>query len=428
MYRYSDAFDVWTKNDAEQSGDGSAHTKVTVADPADVRVDIGADHDPKKEPTNPAAISHPHPPTVAPPGQSVEDKKSPLPPPPPSDGRRTSRRKVKKTITRGGGRRQAQTQGIESKQDKGKAPELDLSRILHRVSTGRDPSDYYRTVQRPPPERFVDDAGLPLEMLDSLYEIKVNVRKATHLKNTDGMWDASDPYVELAINSSIQRSSTVESNLNPIFMESFTWIFKHPPHQLRLSMYDEDPNDRRDFLGDSWIKLDPYFARSKEGAKEIIECLELDNTKCGEVYLSIHCRKVRMCAQTRDMLIAKAVQLSQEKKKLTGALEELLDEHKKTLEMLLQAKTQNGTAELETKIKSLRDKASVEAEKTDNLHKELVVLSSRLSAKTDQLEGAEMRISRMSLHLNDRQQQVGDIALEEDLPMCVCYYQKCSIM
>lgn len=93
------------------------------------------------------------------------------------------------------------------------------------------------------------DTSFVRRKLDGLLE--VTVEKAANLKPSD-WWPGSksDPYCQVSINGNASRTSTIKSDLNPVWNQKL-YLFVQNKAQQRLSVrvFDEDISDSDDLLG-----------------------------------------------------------------------------------------------------------------------------------------------------------------------------------
>ncbi|KAF2767433.1 hypothetical protein EJ03DRAFT_147889 [Teratosphaeria nubilosa] len=133
--------------------------------------------------------------------------------------------------------------------------------------------------------------GIPVPKRPSGYTIKVTIHKATNLPMADMNTLSSDPYVlaEFACDTPTRhkedppirfRTPTIRQNTDPEWNEE--WIIANAPtsgFKLKFRVYDEDPNDKDDRLGNVHVTVDslnenwqgiskkPYEIKVKSGSK-----------------------------------------------------------------------------------------------------------------------------------------------------------------
>jgi hypothetical protein len=133
--------------------------------------------------------------------------------------------------------------------------------------------------------------SVPIPKRPSGYTIKVTIHKATNLPMADLNSLSSDPYVLAQLDCDTPtrhkedpplrfRTPTVRQNTDPVWNEE--WIIANVPasgFRLKFRVYDEDPNDKDDRLGnvhvdvdslrEGWtgIKEQDYEIKMKSGSK-----------------------------------------------------------------------------------------------------------------------------------------------------------------
>jgi len=149
------------------------------------------------------------------------------------------------------------------------------------------------------------------------YTLKITIHKAANLPMADVNSMSSDPYVLAQINAGIPsrhkedpplrfRTFTIRQNTDPEWNEE--WIVANMPAsgcKLKLRVYDEDPNDKDDRLGnvhvhipalnENWegIREQPYEIKARSGSKRaylvraVAVCLSRTKHMRGDLYISV---------------------------------------------------------------------------------------------------------------------------------------------
>ncbi|EMC91277.1 hypothetical protein BAUCODRAFT_51186, partial [Baudoinia panamericana UAMH 10762] len=165
------------------------------------------------------------------------------------------------------------------------------------------------------PEGGFDDTPIPSRPPG--YTLKITIHRATHLPMADYNTLSSDPYVLAQIDTDTPtrhkedpplrfRTPTIRQNVEPVWNED--WIVANVPasgFKLKLRVYDEDPADKDDRLGnvhvhvnsinDSWqgINEQPYEIMMRSGSKRayfirmMAVCLNRSKHIRGDLYVSI---------------------------------------------------------------------------------------------------------------------------------------------
>ena len=111
------------------------------------------------------------------------------------------------------------------------------------------------------------------------YTVKITFHRATDLPFADIATLSSDPFILAQLNSSLQtrhkqdprmrlRTPTIRRNVNPVW--ECDWIVANVPasgFHLKARIYDEDPADHDDRLGNVTIHVD-HIDEAWEGIKE----------------------------------------------------------------------------------------------------------------------------------------------------------------
>ncbi|KAK4978417.1 hypothetical protein LTR66_010598 [Elasticomyces elasticus] len=156
----------------------------------------------------------------------------------------------------------------------------------------------------------------PLPHAPPGYTVKFTFHKATNLPMADLNTLSSDPYILAQLNTQLPtrhkedpllrvRTPTVRRNVNPEW--NVDWVVANIPasgFKLKIRLYDEDPADHDDRLGnvhiavdgidENWsgIKNQPYKIRKRAGSKRayliraFATCVKLSEHMYGELHIS----------------------------------------------------------------------------------------------------------------------------------------------
>ena len=157
----------------------------------------------------------------------------------------------------------------------------------------------------------------PIPSVPAGFTIKITFHRATNLPIADINSLSSDPYVLAQMNASVPlrhkedpelrfRTPTVRKNTDPVWDEE--WIVANVPasgFKLKLRVYDEDPSDKDDRLGnvhitvpslnEGWagIREQPYEIRKRSGSKRayfirsVAVCFRKTHHMSGDLVVSI---------------------------------------------------------------------------------------------------------------------------------------------
>jgi hypothetical protein len=102
-------------------------------------------------------------------------------------------------------------------------------------------------------------------------ELQVVVIRAENLRAADGTTfggaGSSDPYVELVVGKQKQKTKVVKKDLNPVFVEKFSFKAADAQIPLQVLIHDHDDFGTNDFLGRTTVTL-----KSLLGADPIPRC------------------------------------------------------------------------------------------------------------------------------------------------------------
>ena len=194
-------------------------------------------------------------------------------------------------------------------------------------STAKDPEKQQQAGGQPGQQEHQhkkDDGGpaggfdaTPIPERPPGYTIKITIHRASNLPMSDYHSLSSDPYVLAQLNSDTPtrhkedpylrwRTPTVRQNTDPEWNEA--WVIANVPasgFKLKLRVYDEDPADKDDRLGnvhvnipslsEDWegIKDQPYEIKARAGSRRaylvraIAVCFSQTKHLRGSLYLSI---------------------------------------------------------------------------------------------------------------------------------------------
>lgn len=150
----------------------------------------------------------------------------------------------------------------------------------------------FSRVSRPPPVvpdttldeelgKAADDANL------TLYFINLAVVSASDLINTDfALIDKSDPYCEVHVGGLVQKTETIQNDLNPVWNEKMNFFVAEKPDKIVFRVMDTNDNQKDDFLGEAEFEFGDMFEKGGTFEGE----LKLNNVKKGKVRVTMRCR------------------------------------------------------------------------------------------------------------------------------------------
>ncbi|XP_042946364.1 ADP-ribosylation factor GTPase-activating protein AGD12-like isoform X3 [Carya illinoinensis] len=94
-------------------------------------------------------------------------------------------------------------------------------------------------------------------MVEFIGLLKVKVIKGTNLAIRDMM--SSDPYVVLTLGQQTVRTTTIKSNLNPVWNEQLMLSVPHHYGPLKLQVFDHDTFSADDIMGEAEVDLQPLI-------------------------------------------------------------------------------------------------------------------------------------------------------------------------
>ncbi|XP_035544911.1 ADP-ribosylation factor GTPase-activating protein AGD12-like isoform X2 [Juglans regia] len=94
-------------------------------------------------------------------------------------------------------------------------------------------------------------------MVEFIGLLKVKVIKGTNLAIRDMM--SSDPYVVLTLGQQTVRTTTIKSNLNPVWNEEQMLSVPHHYGPLKLQVFDHDTFSSDDIMGEAEVDLQPLI-------------------------------------------------------------------------------------------------------------------------------------------------------------------------
>ncbi|KAJ4755142.1 Calcium-dependent lipid-binding (CaLB domain) family protein [Rhynchospora pubera] len=74
---------------------------------------------------------------------------------------------------------------------------------------------------------------------------------------------SSDPYVIVRVGNATAKTKVINSCLNPVWNEEFTFDIKEPPQAIQFEVFDKDRFKHDDKMGHAFIDLQPIFSASK---------------------------------------------------------------------------------------------------------------------------------------------------------------------
>ncbi|CDP04538.1 unnamed protein product [Coffea canephora] len=98
-------------------------------------------------------------------------------------------------------------------------------------------------------------------MGEAMGQIKVEVVHGKRLVIRD--FKSSDPYVLLKLGNQTAKTKVINSCLNPVWNEEFSFTFSEPVGVLKLEVFDKDRFKSDDKMGHAELSLQPLVAAAR---------------------------------------------------------------------------------------------------------------------------------------------------------------------
>ncbi|KAJ3693228.1 hypothetical protein LUZ60_008708 [Juncus effusus] len=108
-------------------------------------------------------------------------------------------------------------------------------------------------------------------MGDNIGILKVIVSRGNKLAIRD--FKSSDPYVIVRLGNTTAKTKVINSCLNPVWNEEFTFDVKESLRSITFEVYDKDMFKHDDKMGHAFLDLQPIFAAFK-----LSRALQLENS------------------------------------------------------------------------------------------------------------------------------------------------------
>eukprot|EP00548_Thalassiothrix_antarctica_P003893 CAMPEP_0194132692 /NCGR_PEP_ID=MMETSP0152-20130528/3101_1 /TAXON_ID=1049557 /ORGANISM="Thalassiothrix antarctica, Strain L6-D1" /LENGTH=512 /DNA_ID=CAMNT_0038827835 /DNA_START=29 /DNA_END=1567 /DNA_ORIENTATION=+ len=254
----------------------------------------------------------------------------------------------------------------------------------------------FKPVARPEP--IVPESTLDEELCKaadeasiSLSFINISVISASDLVNKDvAIIDKSDPYCEVQIGDHIQKTETVNNNLNPTWNKKMNFFLPFKPESVTLRIKDLNVIEKDDYLGE--VEFELYKLMEINGSFE--GELPLKKTSKGKIRVSIKCRTLKpfeteiKLGYTQKQLDGK----SKEQEATLGALDESEEMRKMAIETLTEMEQQ--TVQQAVDIAKNQELHTTELSEKE---KEILDQSQLIEAKIQEFEEAEVALRKTEL-------------------------------
>nr|GMC53220.1 protein C2-DOMAIN ABA-RELATED 11-like [Ipomoea batatas] len=98
-------------------------------------------------------------------------------------------------------------------------------------------------------------------MEDTLGQLKITVVRGKKLVIRD--FKSSDPYVILKLGNQTAKTKVINSCLNPVWNEDFSFSLSEPAGVLKLQVFDKDRFKADDKMGHAHLNLQPLMAAAR---------------------------------------------------------------------------------------------------------------------------------------------------------------------
>ncbi|KAL3521807.1 hypothetical protein ACH5RR_014641 [Cinchona calisaya] len=107
-------------------------------------------------------------------------------------------------------------------------------------------------------------------MGEAVGQVKVVVANGKSLVIRD--FKSSDPYVVLKLGNQTAKTKVINSCLNPVWNEEFSFNFSEPVGKLKLEVFDKDRFKADDKMGHAQVSLQPLVAAAR--LKQVLRVAE----------------------------------------------------------------------------------------------------------------------------------------------------------